>query len=349
MAASMPDRRVKAFRFALASLIVLAVMGGLEAGVRLAGLSPPTPLFTVSAADFDRVPGIFDPGQVVRLQAGTPFEHTVTIDSLGYRGGHFPRVRPAGEMRVLFAGDSFTFGHNVEDHETLPAQVEGELRRRCSGDALAINAGLSGSTILAQAELIRRGLELNPLAAVLTYHENDLEELAHVRTWDQLARNRRIKSAFPLSLVYRVARHSSLGAIGLQARVGHRLRRHTLKRAEEAQDTSWIEPARVEYRDRLQSVADRVVRHGTHLVFVTFPHSASVANRQGGRDYDWVVQTARDAGLPTVDLLQEFLDAGVVVDSMFLVPDDYHPSPAGYAFAAVRIADQLGCVSEEAP
>jgi lysophospholipase L1-like esterase len=130
----------------------------------------------VTEQEFRRVPGIFQPNQRVEQQQGTEFAHVATIDSLGYRGEHLPRAKPPGEFRVLFAGDSFTWGHNVGDDETLPAQLEARLGEAC-GAARVVNAGLSGSTILGQGELIRRGLAIDPDVVVLMFHENDIDEL----------------------------------------------------------------------------------------------------------------------------------------------------------------------------
>jgi lysophospholipase L1-like esterase len=334
-------------------MIALATMGMVEIVLRITGLAPPRALSTVSEADFQRLPGIFDPGQVLVQQPGTQFQHTVTIDSLGYRGGNFPRARPVGETRVLFAGDSFTFGHNVEDDETLPAQLQRMLQARC-GAARVINAGLPGSTILAQAELVRRGLVLDPSVVIVMYHENDIDELAHVRIWDQLAHNRRVKSAFPTSLAYRAARHTAIGGVALQARVSFQLRRQTLGRQTLDQDTTdahheWVEPARSEYASTLKGVAKLLNERDVPLVFVAFPHPESVMAGTGARDYAWVVRTAYRLGLPAVDLLHDLVGSGVSVNQLYLVPGDYHPSAAGHAFAAARIAETLSCAEPESP
>jgi lysophospholipase L1-like esterase len=336
-----PDGRGVALRFTVLAMVLAITLGMAEAGLRISGLAPPPALSSVSEAEFRRIPGIFAPGQRVRQQPGTPFEHLVTIDTLGYRGHNFPRARPVGELRVFFAGDSFIFGHNVADHETLPAQLERLLSEQC-GSSTVINAGLSGSTIVAQAELIRRGLVLDPSLVVLMYHENDIDELAHVRVWDQLAQNRRVKSTFPLSLAYQVARHSALGAVGLQARVAYQFRRQTLERDPEVVfGEAWLEPTRLEYRQRLQTVADSLYARGIPLLFVAFPHPESVTAGAGGRDYDWVLTAAADLGIPVVDLLPALLAGGVDVEDAYLVPQDYHPSPAGHALAAEHLAERL--------
>ena len=146
-------------RLLLAGALTVAAVALAEVGLRLS-TEPPAGLFTMTEREFERLPGIFQPGQSLELQQGTEFEHTVRIDSLGYRGTDFPRSRPADEVRIFSSGDSFTWGHNLDHGSTPPAQLEGRLSDRC-GPSRVINAGLSGSTILAQEALITRGLARN--------------------------------------------------------------------------------------------------------------------------------------------------------------------------------------------
>ena len=178
---------------ALALMACALAIVAVEAFIHLVGLAPPVGLFTVSAQEYARVPGIFSPNQRVTEGTGTRFVHATRIDSLGYRGPDFPRIKDDGEFRILYVGDSFTYGHNVADDETLPARLETQLSTVCA-EARVINAGLSGSTIVGQDEMALRGLTVAPDLVVLMYHENDIDELIGSRIWSDLAENRRIKS-----------------------------------------------------------------------------------------------------------------------------------------------------------
>jgi lysophospholipase L1-like esterase len=310
-----------------------------ELGLRATGLAPELGLFTVSEREFQRVPGIFAPNQRVLEQANTAFAHVTTIDSLGYRGRDIPRIKPPGELRVLYVGDSFTWGHNVGDAETLPAQLEARLMARC-GSARVINAGLSGSTILGQAALAERGLVMDPDVVILMFHENDIDELVNVRIWDQLAMNRRAKSRFPLGTVYPLVRESALWRLALDATRTRRLQAG-LARAPAAPPDAGPAAGREEYRVRLLDLAGRLDAVGVPFMFAAFPHPQSAAAGRGGADYAWVVGAAGDAGLVVVDLLETLLESGRSVEDMFLVPLDYHPSPVGHALAADRVAEVL--------
>lgn len=326
------------------SLLFAGTLAGLlmaEVGLRMVGQAPPPSLFTVTEAEFRRIPGTFAPGQRAVSAEGTEFEHVTTINSLGYRGADFDLVKPPGELRVLFAGDSFTWGHNVQDDETTPARLEATLRRRC-GPAVVVNAGFSGTSILAHQAIIARGLAVAPDVVVLMYHENDIDELVHTRMWEQLAANRRAKSSFPVSVVYPVVRNSALWNLALHARRLLLSRGADAGRSEAAPGESpGVEEARKEYRERLESVRDDLRERGVLLLFVMYPHPESVAAGSGGRDYDWIRDAAAELAVPTLDLLDPLEAGPLTVEEAYLVPLDYHPSAAGHAFAAGVVSDAL--------
>ena len=316
-----------------------------ESVLRMLGHAPPPRLFTVTEAQFARIPGTFAPGQQAVSARGTEFEHITTINNLGYRGPDFELAKAPAEFRVLFVGDSFTWGHNVQDGETTPARLEAILRARC-GPALVANAGFSGTSILAHQAIISRGLAVDPDLVVLMYHENDLDELIHTRMWEQLAANRHAKSRFPLSVVYPVARTSALWDLGLNARRILMSRGADPGRSSAVPEglTARVEAARREYRDRLQAVRDELGARGTPFLFVMYPHPESVATGSGGRDYDWIRHTAGELDVPTLDLLGPLMASPLRVEEAYLVPLDYHPSSAGHAFAAEVIAARLDAV-----
>ena len=228
-----------------------------EALIHLVGLAPPTGLFTVTEQEYARVPGIFSPNQSVTEGTGTRFVHATRIDSLGYRGANFPRRKADREFRVLYVGDSFTYGHNVADHETLPVQLERQLSTVCN-KAHVVNAGLSGSTIDGQDEMVLRGLTIAPDLVVVMYHENDIDELMGARIWSGLAENRRIKSRFPASLVYRLLRRSAIWNLALDARrslLSQPVKSWARPSPQQAPAEA-VEAAQREYSDRLSAVAD---------------------------------------------------------------------------------------------
>jgi lysophospholipase L1-like esterase len=324
----------------LALVALMLALLGAEVLIHLVGWAPPVGLFTVSAQEYARVPGIFSPNQRVTEGTGTRFMHTTRIDSLGYRGADISRRKAAGEFRILYVGDSFTYGHNVADGETLPAQLEATLKTVCRAPRV-INAGLSGSTIVGQDVMAFRGLTMAPDLVVLMYHENDIDELTGPRIWDGLAENRRIKSRFPVSIVYRVLRRSAIWNLALDLRrsmVPHQVRNWERPRDDQA-TASAVEVAQREYSDHLAALADTLRVRTVPFVFALFPHPESARAGRGGRDYDRIRASAERIGLPTIDFLDALGRADMRVEDLFLLPEDYHPSARGYAVAADALSE----------
>ena len=308
-----------------------------EVALRLTGSGPDVGLFTVTERGFHEVPGMFEPGQRRMEARGSAFEHEVTINNLGYRGTEDISEKTSDEFRILFAGDSFTWGHNVSDGETLPSQLQSSLRDAC-GSVTVLNAGVSGTSIPAHEAMVERGMAVGPDMVLLMYHENDIGELVDERMWDRLAANRQMKSRFPMSLVYPLIRSSALWQLAQNARrqiqmAGSGAQPDTPPAPPDGADGRVTE-ARQEYASRLRNVRDLLAQRNVAFGFIAFPHPESVSTGSGGRDYGWVLQTARDMGIIALDLLPVLGGVGQPVEDLYLVPEDYHPSPLGYAVAA---------------
>jgi len=99
---------------------------------------------------------------------------TYTINDLGFRDREdLATAKPAGTSRVLFLGDSVTFGLEVDLEETLVKQVE-RLLAPHGGPVECLNLGVSGYSPLQEVALLERnGLDLAPDLVVLCYNLND--------------------------------------------------------------------------------------------------------------------------------------------------------------------------------
>ena len=312
-----------------------------EVGLRVFSLAPSVGISTVSESEFRRVPGLFGPGQSVRDEQIPALPYSVHIDSLGFRGHEIPRKKSPGEVRIFAIGDSFTYGDYVDDGQTVPAVVEGQLSRACHRPVTVINAGVGGSTITTQIEMLRRGWAMSPDVVVLTFFENDVTDLRE-NMWRDLAENRRAKSQLPLSILYPVMRHSALWHFALAARA----RMHA--RAIEASVASLpaaraadVAALRAEYERDFRELVKEVGAKGVPLVLVAFPSHWTVRGAQSDEQLRWVEQMARAAGVPTVDLLGLFRSVGLPTDSLYLLPHDGHASVRGNALAGEAVAMQL--------
>ncbi|MDJ0656334.1 MAG: SGNH/GDSL hydrolase family protein [Xanthomonadales bacterium] len=121
---------------------------------------------------------IADPYLYYRHQSNLIEEYqgvSVHTNSLGLRDDEVP-AQKSGELRVLFLGDSVTFGWGVEASDSFVKQVGDLLEKRLQVPIRAINSGVgSYNTTTENAFLQRHGEALQPDAVVLVYVSNDVE------------------------------------------------------------------------------------------------------------------------------------------------------------------------------
>lgn len=159
-----------------ASLVVVSVLVGfglLELGLR--AFVPGT--VAGSAARFE-----LDPDLVYRLRASNvvswstaEFTETSRTNARGMRGPEVG-VKRAGERRILAVGDSFTWGHGVQDDETYPAVLEAALQVR-GRNVRVLNAGVPGySTDQSYTRFVRDGPALAPDLLLVGIHCSDVSD-----------------------------------------------------------------------------------------------------------------------------------------------------------------------------
>lgn len=322
---------------------ILMVVAALAAGLGLAevllrstGLAYPPAILTIGEQDFERLPGIFQPSQRGIDRSIPALPHAVSTDSLGYRGESIARIKPASETRILFTGDSFTYGAFVDDSATVPALLQRQLRPAC-GDIRVINAGLGGSTITEQAEMIQRGLALTPDIVVLMFYDNDVTDLAGPRMWKRLEENRRRKSRFPASVAYAVLNRTAIWGLFLKARET-RAKADAQGAQPEVTDSAITMRFRAEYLLRLQVVTDTLQAHGIPFVFAVMASHRVIAGTAPDEQVHWILERAGTHGRTTVDAAGALRRTGEGTDRLFLLPHDGHASPAGNRLIASAIA-----------
>jgi hypothetical protein len=100
---------------------------------------------------------------------------SIRINSLGFRGDEFSLAKTPGRMRVLFLGDSYTFGHGLGEEETLPYVVGQQLERTHPGRYEVINGGVYGYCTANELEyFMKYGLPLKPDIVVILVMIHDM-------------------------------------------------------------------------------------------------------------------------------------------------------------------------------
>jgi lysophospholipase L1-like esterase len=167
----------------LTAVIVLGFSALLGEGIVRVFLKEDTALFPryVTGASYGDY-------QIRRNLPGARYRHTsmdgqweFRINSKGLRSDReFSYEKPAGTVRILALGDSFTIGYEVLQEQSYPELLERLLRQK--GYAVeVINAGVSGfSNAEALVFLEQEGKKYQPDIVTLGFFENDLED--NVRT-----------------------------------------------------------------------------------------------------------------------------------------------------------------------
>jgi lysophospholipase L1-like esterase len=336
-------------RAAALSIGLAAALVAAEIVLRVTGAFPSKSLHTVSAREFEKVPGMFAPGQAMVRRQVRQLPHQVSINSLGFRGAEVSRDKKTDEYRVLFIGDSSTFGDHVDDANTLPSRLEFELQQRCNG-VRVLNAGVGGTTIVDHIPIARRFLTLQPDLVILQFTENDVSDLGRRSLWEEIAENRALKSRPPFSVIYRATRSTALWQAALYMKG---LGRTRVERQINSGDEGANEARRAQLRQRYFTLVDslRAELGDLPLVFTAIPSHLTLLGEHTWDQINWLERGLDSAGIPHVRIARRLAATELGVETLYLLPWDGHASPFTYSLVAPWIADALaeGIMAPQCP
>ncbi|MCC7371253.1 MAG: SGNH/GDSL hydrolase family protein [Chloroflexi bacterium] len=263
----------------------------------------------------------------------------VAINARGLRERELPLEKPAGTKRVVFLGDSVTFGAGVRDDEPFPRLLEAAVNGAGGGPIQTVNTGVVGyNTIQELARLEQAGLPYGPDTVVLTFVVNDLLEtfsifdhqydpvgvLAGVKVW--LRRN---------SYLYRFVQN-------VYWRIGQELRRSR---------EGPTEPLRKRDRldERLATLSQIVAlsrANGASFLLVVYPDNLGDPVSPGPSGERLTVREelerfAAREGVPMVDLSSALGDVRDPRARQYRLREDPHPSPEGHRAIAEAVRAPL--------
>lgn len=117
---------------------------------------------------------IAKPNQKSRILMGngSHWSPLTTVNSMGLRGDEIT-IKP-NEKRILFLGDSFTFGEGVGDDETTPSWFLKILNKNNINGYRIINGGMRGWGVFQMQRLFYNNFnKFDPNIVVLIYKESD--------------------------------------------------------------------------------------------------------------------------------------------------------------------------------
>jgi len=284
--------------------------------------------------------GYFDPGASLEYRT----------NELGFRGPEFRAARPPETLRVMFLGDSFTFGEGVRFADTYPQVAAAALRDAGGGDRAveALNFGVGGYNTRQSLHLLRMYLDrFAPDVVVLGYVLNDAEPalLAFDPETKSITRRKRELTVPegladprpPDSVFFR----SRLARLAWQAVSNRRRSEATIAhyRAINAPES----PGWKESRDSLYEIGALCRSRGIPFVVVLFPILVELSDDHPLADVlARVAEAVADSGGILVDLFPR-LEAleGVQARDLWVHPTDQHPNERVHQIAGRAVAEAV--------
>lgn len=256
---------------------------------------------------------------------------SVRTNEDGLRGDEHrpPPSPPPDERRVLFLGDSWTFGLGLEEPETYPARVGAQLSAVTPLRWRVLNGGVPGFNVFSAVDRFEwLAPRYRPHVVVFTVGEFD-DVLPDVNT--QL----RLRESAPQRWLRRFALYRVLRR--MQA-----YRRYRVELDAEGEygplrtDTAAHAQQRRELDAAAQRVMDAARRVGCQVLFHMIVLKPPVAPRPGSLPSpESPLRTFRDHGARFEVTLWDPSDRSLVI------PDDGHPSDAGAEVLARTVVDAV--------
>jgi hypothetical protein len=283
---------------------------------------------------------------------------TVTTNSRGLRGPEVGFEKPQDTRRILWLGDSVTFGYLVPDWGvTFPFLTANILSR--GGRWESVNAGVGGYSPWQEDIWLRSdGARYQPDVVVVGFVLNDVTEKFHLVKYGGDREGRQLRDSYSGWMDYLIG-HSALAyqvrnltlEFKAKRRLGDDLRLGAIQQQALDVQTLIDHPDRdnvrlawevtLENLDRIREFCDE---NGWELMVVVFPFAMQLEDPEAtAAPQQRLARWAQAGGVDHLDLLPVLSDElnarGVTAQAFFL--DHDHLSVEGHAVVAKVIAERL--------
>ncbi len=240
----------------------------------------------------------------------------VVINAKGVRGPEVDYRRTPGTRRVLYLGDSVTFGYRLASYKSsYPYQVESILEQTRRIEVETINAGVGGYSPWQYLRYLEsEGVQYEPDLVVVGFVLNDVTEKLNLKRFGGTGVGRQLSQSY-FSLHERL-KHNS-GIYGTMVRIATRLRLGgDPQAAATAHEQMQVEdlarsPQRDDVRkawgltiESLTRIANFCKDKNLPLVIVAFPYTFQFEDPAGlSAPQETLATFARNRGIPCLDLL----------------------------------------------
>jgi hypothetical protein len=238
----------------------------------------------------------------------------VHINSDGFRDREYPIEHP-GKYRIIFLGDSLTFGWGVEKPQTFDEILEAELNKTRPTEIINFGTG-NYNTEQEVNLLLDKGLKYEPNEVVVFWFINDAEPTPRKSNWEFLG-NLRIATFFwsrSRSLLTNIGRERSF--------------REYYASLYSDQQPGWVaeQMALLELRDACSG-------KGIRLRVVLLPELHELEPYPFAPEHAKIMSFLRSNGIEARDLATWFA-AEKEPTRLWVAPDDAHPNAIAHALIA---------------
>jgi hypothetical protein len=267
------------------------------------------------------------------VAARAPFAVEFRYNSLFFRERE-PGPKPAGTVRVVLLGDSFTEGQGVKDGDTTARRLEALLNASGGRRWEVLNCARRGADFPSLSRMFEKALPYDPDVVVHAMVLNDPERSkafearrGHLDDWI-LDRRRLLAGEGPL-------RPSPVGSrlvefVGDRVqtwRVGRETTRWYLDLYGPPNQDGWVRT-----EDDLREMDRRMRARGGRFLVASWPLLVDLDDYPFTAADDTVARFCAAAGIPRVDLRAAL--RGRSAESLWVHPIDHHPNEVAHRLAA---------------
>jgi lysophospholipase L1-like esterase len=248
----------------------------------------------------------------------------VETNSHGLRDREFAFDKPAGMLRIVMLGDSFTEGWGAAEQDTFSKRIE--RRYAAQGDKVeVINTGVGNWNSIQEVEFfLTDAYRYHPDIEVLNFAFNDAEPVPHDRPPSFLMR-------YCYSCVFLVGRFDALRRIIFG---GKGWLDYYLGLFGDGSTPGWLGA-----KEAIKRLADYCKENNIKLLIANHPELHDVKNYRLQKITDLVQGAAAENKVAFVDLLPYVRDQNSA--ALWVTPPDPHPNGFAHKFLADGIFEAL--------
>ncbi len=284
----------------------------------------------------------------------------VSVNERGFRGPVVPDQKPPGVARIVYLGDSVTFGYRVARwEETYPFVVEPLVEARASRSVETINLAVEGYSQWQQAIVLAdEGDRYRPDLVVVGFVLNDVTEMFHLARFGGADEGFQLRHSYTSrwdrllsksALVYEI--QNMVREVKAKRTLGDDLRLGAIRQQALDVETLMHQPEQANVKTAwdialadLQGIVDHCESRGVSVLVVVFPFTVQLSDPAGLSTPQRVLTSyAQARGIETFDLLPplvaHILATGAAPEDLFL--DHDHLSIEGHRVVAALLADRI--------